>query len=230
MSNSPTDEGEVPCCTSKQSSHSSEPPPPESISSIELLVREVPGSRISMSALLGAESRPPCRLLEDIDEVLEAMDALRDLAGDDEDLLEVESLYRWLLDFAWVHEGRRKREALTAEEGMNKGSDAGREEDAREQVSFAEEPDELLAKWLEDVFVLELAARILDQVFVGGADEVDGDENEANVLSPCPYCKGPVGEQTDQHVVKCKFANGEQEALDWMWRHRKEIGISVKEG
>ena len=148
------------------------------------------------------------RPVENIDEILGAIELLRNIAGDDEEILETESLYKWFTGFARVH--FEQKNAGEAEEQLSCT-------DTEREVSF--EGNERLDNWLEDVFVQELAAKIQSRIFVGGADEAA----DVSMPTPCPYCNRPVGDETDQHILKCKYAHEEQERLDWMMRRNEEL-------
>lgn len=174
--------------------------------SLEVPIQEVAGGRVSTQESGGCQTND--HLVENIDEILEAIELLRNVAGDDEEILETESLYKWFTEAARVH--FEQKDAEEAEERLSYT-------DTERGVSF--EGNERLDNWLEDVFVQELAAKIQSRIFVGGADEAA----DVSMPTPCPYCNRAVGDETDQHVLKCKYAHEEQERLDWTMRRNGEL-------
>ena len=175
---------------------------PESLQSFELQAQEVAGGRLSHQRNTRRQTNdfPD----GDIEQLLEAIELLRDLAGDDEEILESESLYKWLTEIAREH-----FEAKEVEEAEEQLSDTDTEA----------EPNMRLENWLEEIFVQDLAAKIQGRIFVGGADEDD----EVDAPTPCLYCNKSVGDEMEQHVLKCKFAHEEQERLDWTMRRNQKL-------
>jgi len=146
--------------------------------------------------------------------------------------VEQKVFFSWLVDFVEYmdlhgrlveNEAERSATVNPSAPPAPQSSDSGDGMDAwemEEQVllfHIAMEPSGFVAKWLEDVFVLDLAAKLRDRLFTGGADEVDdgvGDGEVENRDPPCPFCNRSIGDETEQHVLKCKYAHEEQEALE----------------
>ena len=178
----------------------------DTVESFHVYVHELAGGRTS------AQETAVFRTGQDLNEATESIARLREFAEDDEELLESGSLYKWLTDIA--------REDL----GNNNANEAANDEAEARQSNLATDSESLtqiqrLDDWLEDIFVLDLAAKIQGYVLVGGADEQD--DISSSALSP--YCNKPVGDETEQHALKCKFAHEEQEKLDWMMRRDGEL-------
>jgi hypothetical protein len=168
-------------------------------------MQEIGGGRASLQDSSGCKTNnPSAENDQDVNEVMEAIALLRELAEDEEEFLECESLYKWLIDIA--------REQNSVDEATSDEPEAWHSNPDTHIESFKQ--NGRLEEWLEDIFVLDLAAKIQDRLFVGGAYEQD----DMSASAPCPYCNKPVGDATDQHVLKCKYAHEEAERFDWMMR------------
>lgn len=180
-----------------------------SIKSFETQVREMTRGRSPLreSARRMTNGHP----VENIDEVLEAIELVQELAEGGEELLESESLYKWLTEVARVYFEGNEENPANADEAEEQPSPSA---DSLAETPYTEGENELLDDWLEDNFVQDLAAKIQGRNFVGGADEVDVIPTSV----PCSYCNKPIGDERDQHVLKCENAHEEQERLDWMLR------------
>ncbi|XMA17094.1 hypothetical protein WAI453_009885 [Rhynchosporium graminicola] len=74
-------------------------------------------------------------------------------------------------------------------------------------IISAPEP-ELLASWLDTLFDHTHHGHATNVPFAGGAD-VEQDPNVDN----CELCGRAIGEATDQHYLKCKYAHEERERV-----------------
>lgn len=61
-----------------------------------------------------------------------------------------------------------------------------------------------LEKWLEEIFSQTLTAQLENKIFIGGAEDL-------NPENPCPICFKPLGDERDQHFLRCKYAHEEFE-------------------
>ncbi|KAH7346405.1 hypothetical protein BKA65DRAFT_537080 [Rhexocercosporidium sp. MPI-PUGE-AT-0058] len=71
-----------------------------------------------------------------------------------------------------------------------------------------QEESERLSPWLDTIFDNTLHGQVENVHFAGGAD-VEQDPN----LDNCEFCGRPIGEATDQHYLKCKYAHEELERV-----------------
>ncbi|PVH84214.1 hypothetical protein DL98DRAFT_512611 [Cadophora sp. DSE1049] len=74
-------------------------------------------------------------------------------------------------------------------------------------VSLVQKP-EALSPWLDTVFDNTLRGQLENSHFAGGAD-VEQDPDVEN----CELCGRPLGDPTDQHYLKCKYAHEELERV-----------------
>jgi hypothetical protein len=65
-----------------------------------------------------------------------------------------------------------------------------------------------LDDWLSDLFANTLEAQLKGTHFIGGA------EDENSTLKFCSICYGPLGDPSDQHLLKCQYAHEEQKRME----------------
>jgi hypothetical protein len=190
--------------------HRSVPVGQDSVESFEIQVTAVGGSRASFR-----KSGLP---LENFTEVRKALDELHELANEHDAILDEEVIVDWLDEIQRAFaEGKydRKDEKEGVEPSISKVSiSEGSEANSWTTAPFKpyEEGDNpYMDEWLSKTFDLDFDAKKKAHYFVGGADEVPN----GAISAPCLHCNKPVGPETDQHVVKCKFAHEEQERLYW---------------
>jgi hypothetical protein len=200
----------------------------ESVDSFDILVRQTGGSRASARDSIGsiAHSLP----VENLADVLKAIEMLQELGRENNKILESKSIIRWIAEVVRVHLGFQEEgcgslyESLTAVAGSNGegeevwGDGPGEElSSVSTYASSVDEPDQegdnaYLDDWLHGVFLQDPHCKMKSRHFLGGAEEAAA----RSTPELCPHCNRPVGCETDQHIWKCKFAHEEQERLQLM--------------
>jgi hypothetical protein len=64
--------------------------------------------------------------------------------------------------------------------------------------------------WLSGVWENTIGQQMEGSNFVGGAEEKDLTADD------CPYCRQPLGDPNDQHLLKCRYAYEERQAFEKM--------------
>ena len=169
----------------------------------------------------------------DIHEVYEAMNELLELGKENPSLVD-EEIVKWFEDIVEAYIGEQDMRAKAEEHRLKDLEEslehAGEEDDEEGEVErgaedrsstytfdsityspFEEGDDPNTEDWVEEIYQRDHAAKRKEDLFVGGADEVDNGFD----VEYCPHCNKPVGDEIDQHILKCKFAHEELERLHW---------------
>ena len=209
----------------------------ESVESLQIRLRQVSGGRKSpddeVRQRLGGF---PTDL--DICEMYEAMNELIELGKENAHIVD-EELVQWFAEVVRAYiekqEARAEVEEVHIEAGVVEApGTAPLESTEEDQVADAssihsfdsiysyfprcrERDDPYMQAWVHDIFLRDWVAKKHGAVFAGGADELCSSFD----IVYCPHCNKPVGEETDQHVVKCSFAHKELERLHWSMERTK---------
>jgi hypothetical protein len=188
----------------------------DSVEAFKIQVTEVGGGRPSPRDRERVGCKSDGLPVQNIEEVMEAINCLMDLARENEEVIDDE-LLEWMAELVRVQvEGKEPEEVHV--EGTEEEQADSQPSTCSSDLDFPglyEEGDNpYMDGWLENIYLLDHGAKCNGNTFIGGADDV----NDAFTSIHCPHCNKPVGDETDQHVAKCKYAHEEQEKLSWAMR------------